>query len=48
MLRARGLDPSRIERTEVIKGPAAMEMHDDPRTARGVIRVTTKGGGEGR
>lgn len=48
ILRARGLDPSQIEKIEVIKGPAATAMYDDPRAARGVILVTTKGGGEGR
>lgn len=48
MLRAAGLDPSQIERIEVIKGAAAREMYDNPRAARGVILVTTKGVGEGR
>lgn len=48
LLRAAGIDPSRIERIEVIKGAAASQVYDDPRAARGVIIVTTKGGGEER
>jgi hypothetical protein len=40
----RNLRPDRIERMEVIKGQAATEIHDDPRAAQGVIRITTKDG----
>ena len=42
------LRPSEIETVEVIKGAAAAAISDDPRAARGIIRVTTKaaaGGG---
>lgn len=35
---------SDIERIEVIKGPAATRLYDDPRAANGVIRIITKEG----
>ncbi|MEJ2503135.1 MAG: M56 family metallopeptidase [Gemmatimonadota bacterium] len=38
------LRPAEIESIEVIKGAAAAELSDDPRAARGIIRVTTKTG----
>ena len=41
------IEPSEIERVEVIKGPAAAALSDDPRAARGIIRVTTKAGAGG-
>jgi beta-lactamase regulating signal transducer with metallopeptidase domain len=39
------LRPSEIESVEVIKGDAAAAISDDPRAARGIIRVITKTGG---
>lgn len=36
------LDPDRIERVEVIKGPKAQSLYSDPAAARGVIKITTK------
>lgn len=38
------LRPSDIERIEVIKGPAATRLYDDPRAANGVVRIVTKEG----
>lgn len=39
----RALEPSEIERIEILKGPAAAKLYpDDPAAAHGVIRVTTK------
>jgi hypothetical protein len=37
-----------IERIEIVKGAAATTLYDDPRAANGVIKITTKGGGERR
>lgn len=38
----RELAPSEIARVEVIKGAAAAGVSDDPRAAKGIIRLTTK------
>lgn len=37
-----GFDPNRIDKVEVLKGPAAAGLYSDPRAANGVIRITTK------
>jgi bla regulator protein BlaR1 len=36
------LHPDRIQQIDVIKGASAAAMYDDPRAAKGVIRITTK------
>jgi hypothetical protein len=42
----RALDRDQIESIEVIKGAAATRLYDNPRAANGVIKITTKGGGD--
>ncbi len=36
------ISPDKIERIEVVKGPTARILYDDPRAANGVIVITTK------
>jgi beta-lactamase regulating signal transducer with metallopeptidase domain len=38
------LDRNTIESVEVIKGPSALQLFDDPRAVNGIIRITTKVG----
>jgi beta-lactamase regulating signal transducer with metallopeptidase domain len=40
----RRLRPEQIESVEVIRGPAAAQLYDDPSARQGVIRITTRSG----
>jgi len=40
----RRLDPDDIATVDIVKGDAAATLYDDPRAAKGVIRITTKAG----
>jgi len=42
----RRLRPDQIEKVEVIRGPAAAQLYDDPAARQGVIRITTRSGGD--
>lgn len=42
----RRLRPEQIESVEVIRGPAAAQLYDDPSARQGVIRITTRSGSD--